>query len=393
METDNTAITYMQSMKNKNSRLMRWCWKLQEFVPTIIHIKDRDKVVADFLSRNPISDQPITATISSLTLTCDISKTVLKSEQQKDEKCKSLLLSSPDKFCLLQDIIYKKISPKRIVPVIPDGLRAKVLEALHDSPSSGYMGVDKTYQRLKCRAFFQGMRKFVEEYVKTCGPCQQNKYTNQQPTGLMSVKPITRPWHTLYVDLLGPYTPSTSSQYSYVLVIVDGFSKSVLLHPLREATAKSVRTILERDIYCRFRQPHTLVSDNATIFHSATMRTINAKWGINHSFTSPYHPQTNLAERVNRVVKPMLWIYLEGKTHNKWSESLPLLQLAINSAKHDSTGLPPFQILFNSESRLPIDNFIQYDGSDAEDNADEIAARQDLFNEMLTNVKSSLEHV
>ncbi len=266
----------------------------------------------------------------------------MKEEQEKDPECKEQLTTNPDLFCILHGIIYRKLKSNKIVPLIPATLRERVLQILHDSPSSGHMGVDKTFQRLKGRVYFKGMRKFVEDYIITCGPCQRNKSPNKLPAGKMGVKPITSPWHTLYIDLLGPYTPSTSNRYSYTFVIVDGFTKYVQLHPLREATAATIGKILEKEVFCRFSSPHTIVSDNATIFRSTTMKAICSKWGITHSFCSRYHPQTNLAERVNRVVKPMLRIYLEDKPHNKWSEQLPLLQLAINTAKHDSTGLTPY---------------------------------------------------
>lgn len=207
----------------------------------------------------------------------------------------------------------------------------------------------------------------------------------------MGVKPITSPWHTLYIDLLGPYTPSSSSRHCYTLVIVDGFSKYVQLHPLREATAATVTKILEKEVFCRFSSPHTIVSDNATIFHSATMKYICNKWGITHSFCSPYHPQTNLAERVNRVVKPMLRIYTEDQSHNKWAEQLPLLQLAINTATHDSTGFTPYQIMFNKEPRLPLDNFVEAEDSDSPVENISHTSRRAAFQQMISQVKSRLE--
>lgn len=56
LQTDNQALTYLDSMKNTNARLMRWSLKLQEWSPYIQHIKGKDNCVADFLSRNPGTD-------------------------------------------------------------------------------------------------------------------------------------------------------------------------------------------------------------------------------------------------------------------------------------------------------------------------------------------------
>ncbi|CAL8129503.1 unnamed protein product [Orchesella dallaii] len=401
IKTDNQAITYLNSMKNSNSKLMRWAMKIQEWCPSITHIKGRDNVVADFLSRNPVDDTEEEACLSIntlLTLTCDLDKKKLKQEQDKDSKCKTLLLSHPDRFCDLNGIIYKKLKNKKVVPVIPESLQSQVLHNLHDHPSAGHLGAEKTFTKLKSHAYFQGMRKFTDEYIKTCDVCQRNKYDNKRPAGLMGTKPITSPWHTIYVDLMGPYTPSSPNRFSYVLVAVDGFTKFVELHPLRDATAKSIANVLEKELFCRYGVPRIIVTDNATSFRSEIFGTLCKTWGIRHSFSSPYHPQTNLSERVNRVVKPMIRCYLDDSKHSKWSEKLSLFQLAINTSKHDSTGFAPATVLFNTNPRLPIDNKLSYDSSldddlvedDADDDTNLIQSRFSQFLDLQEKVKENL---
>ena len=49
--TDHNPLTFIHKMKNKNQRLMRWCLSLQEFNLEIRHIKGKDNVIADALSR------------------------------------------------------------------------------------------------------------------------------------------------------------------------------------------------------------------------------------------------------------------------------------------------------------------------------------------------------
>ncbi|CAL8087458.1 unnamed protein product [Orchesella dallaii] len=401
IQTDNTAITYLHTMKNTNSRLMRWCWKLQEWSPSISHIKGWDNMLADYLSRNPVSPQSDSEEetlplINAVTLTCDLDKKMLKEEQQKDQTCLQQLVAQPDKFCDKQGIIYRKLSSTKIVPLIPISLQQRVLKNLHDTAHGGHLGTEKTFQKLKSKAYFKNMRKIVEEYVKTCDLCQRNRFDNKKPQGQMGTKPIHEPWHTLYMDFLGPYTPSTSNRYSYILVIVDGFSKYVELHPTKEATSQSIAKVLEREIFCRYGIPKVIVSDNATAFRSNLMEKLCKSWGVHHSFASAYHPQTNLAERVNRVIKPMIRKFLDGNTHNKWAENIPLFQLAINSSKHESTGYSPAQILFNQEPRLPIDNAIAADTSDSDDHHDDensiLLSRHTAFQKILHDVKSNLLH-
>ena len=54
--TDHDPLKFLAKFKNKNSRLIKWSIILQEFPLKICHIKGKDNVVADALSRNPISE-------------------------------------------------------------------------------------------------------------------------------------------------------------------------------------------------------------------------------------------------------------------------------------------------------------------------------------------------
>ena len=50
--TDHNPLKFLQKMKNSNQRLMRWSLALQPYKINIHHIKGKDNVIADMLSRN-----------------------------------------------------------------------------------------------------------------------------------------------------------------------------------------------------------------------------------------------------------------------------------------------------------------------------------------------------
>ena len=52
-----------------------------------------------------------------------------------------------------------------------DSLRPKILSEHHETPLAGHFGVKKTYARLQGRFRWDGMRKEVEEFVRTCDVC------------------------------------------------------------------------------------------------------------------------------------------------------------------------------------------------------------------------------
>ncbi|XP_068239972.1 uncharacterized protein [Palaemon carinicauda] len=54
VNTDHQPLTFLKRMRTKNHRLMRWWLMLQEYDLQIHHIKGKDNLCADMLSRNPI---------------------------------------------------------------------------------------------------------------------------------------------------------------------------------------------------------------------------------------------------------------------------------------------------------------------------------------------------
>ena len=52
--TDYNLLTFLQSLRSPNQRLMRWSWFLQAYDLDIRHIKGIDNIIADVLSRAPL---------------------------------------------------------------------------------------------------------------------------------------------------------------------------------------------------------------------------------------------------------------------------------------------------------------------------------------------------
>ena len=48
---DHNPLVFVHKMKDKNKRLLRWSLTLQEYNLEVVHVKGRDNVVADALSR------------------------------------------------------------------------------------------------------------------------------------------------------------------------------------------------------------------------------------------------------------------------------------------------------------------------------------------------------
>jgi len=65
-----------------------------------------------------------------------------------------------------------------LVPVIPKSLVRNVMHMFHDTPESAHLGIKKTMERIKQRCFWEGMNKYIREYIRSCEVCQQNNPAN-----------------------------------------------------------------------------------------------------------------------------------------------------------------------------------------------------------------------
>jgi hypothetical protein len=151
---------------------MRWSWKLQEWSPFIQYIKGRDNVVADYLSRNPGSDDtsverepqymypPLNATRvsrtnsrSNLRLTCNVDREKLRTTQIEAGPSFYEKYAS-EEFVKFNDVLCK-ISGNKLLPVITDSLIPNVISYFHDSVTSGHGGIERTLVKFSRSAYFE----------------------------------------------------------------------------------------------------------------------------------------------------------------------------------------------------------------------------------------------
>ncbi|KAI3353499.1 hypothetical protein L3Q82_020019, partial [Scortum barcoo] len=157
----------------------------------------------------------------------------------------------------------------------------------------------------------------------------------------------------LGVDLMGPFPRSTNGNL-YLIVFVDYYTRWVEMFPLRKATAETVSHILTREILTRWGVPTFILSDQGPQFVSSVFEETCKQWNLKQKRTSPYHPQTNLTERVNRNVKAMIASYVEEK-HKNWDKYIPEFRFALNSAVHESTGVTPAELNLSRPLKGPLD--------------------------------------
>ncbi|RNA38462.1 Retrovirus-related Pol poly from transposon [Brachionus plicatilis] len=237
--------------------------------------------------------------------------------------------------------------------LVPIDERPAFLKKIHDDPFSGHLGVDKTFEKLKLRFYWPNYSKDTANYILSCEICASIKapkrYTRQPIVPIQASKPF----QLITWDILGPL-PATENRFACILVIICHFSKYVELFALLGLTAEEVANCLVLFI-CRHGVPEAALSDRGTNFQAELMDQLFELLDIKRLRTSAYHPQCDgETERFNRTLEQMLACYV-AYTQNKWDQYLPKLAFAYNTAVHATTGLTPFEVVYERKPKLPVD--------------------------------------
>uniref|UniRef100_T1IH95 RNA-directed DNA polymerase n=1 Tax=Strigamia maritima TaxID=126957 RepID=T1IH95_STRMM len=220
--------------------------------------------------------------------------------------------------------------------VVPKSLQNKCLALVHDYSSSGHGGGDVTYERLRRSFFWVNCRQDTVKYVAKCDRCQRCKPIQRKPKGLL--QPISGQigrFERIGLDLMGP-KPMTTNRNKFILVIVDYATGWVEVVPLRNA---KILTLVPHimSFFQTYGVPRYIVSDNGKQFVSDIYNALCENAGIIPNCTSPYHPQTNYTERINRNIKIMLQIFTSE--HKHWDRVIGNINFALRTASSATTGI------------------------------------------------------
>jgi len=87
---------------------------------------------------------------------------------------------------------------------------------------------------------------------------------------------------------MGPFP--LSSGFSYILPVVDYVSKWVEAIATRTNHARVVMIFFRSNIFCKFRIPRAIISDQGTHFCNRLLENMLKKYGVTHRVATPYHP-------------------------------------------------------------------------------------------------------
>jgi len=283
-----------------------------------------------------------------------------------DNKSARRTVLESEQYTLLNDTLYHLYMPRhkgkdRVHPVVqqlclPRTLRQNVLKAYHDD--NGHIGFDKLYASIRAKYYWPKMYADLSDYVRSCSDCQQTKRPIHHRKAPLKLIPVEDVFSRFHLDYLGPLPASDG--FRYMLVAIDSTSLYPEIHPTKTCDADETAQVLYDQVFSRYGCPLSILTDRGSCFRSSLVTALCKLFKVKQIFTSSYHPQTNSrAENMNSIILKSLRIYC--KDQSQWSTFLPAIAWAYRASATTSHQFSPFEVLFGTKMRAPIDTSILND--------------------------------
>jgi predicted aspartyl protease len=238
--------------------------------------------------------------------------------------------------------------------VVPEALQGIVLKFCHDVKLAGHLGIEKTQKRLRESFLWYNMTTQAKAYVMACKVCNVNKKSCVHAKARLKSYYAGFPMERVHLDIVGPISMSSSGN-SYILVIIDQFSKWVDCVALPDQKAERVAYEFFVRFVANFGCPVEIHTDQGRNFDGDLFKAFCELLEITKTRTTPYHPSSNgQVERYNRILLQMVRCYIESKSMD-WDKHLPWLVCALRATENRQTGFTPNRLMLGREVLKPLD--------------------------------------
>jgi transposase InsO family protein len=140
-------------------------------------------------------------------------------------------------------------------------------------------------------------------------------------------------------------------QHSYILIVVDTFSKFLWCYPLKNKKAEGVRDGLLHIIKVSKRKPQLLHTDKGTEYYASSVKELLKEKGIRlYSTHSPL--KAMIAERMVRTLKSRLERIFTHTGKNNWIDHLDNVVYSINNTINRSIKMKPAEVNKRNEGEV-----------------------------------------
>jgi cleavage and polyadenylation specificity factor subunit 1 len=350
--TDHKALTTALFTKTERSpRQANHLDFISQFTNDIKYIKGCENVVADSLSRMTENE------ISQNSLHFDF-ETISKL-QKEDQELRELLGNKQEnsnynleRYPFPEFEIFIENSTKNLRPYLPKQIRFIIFQKFHNLSHPSFKASQKL---VTSRYFWPNMNKDIKKWCRECIGCQTSKVGRHTISKYTYFPLVSERFYHIHLDIVGPLP--TSENKTYILTIVDRFTRWPEAYPMSNILASTIAKTLVENYLPRFGCPAVITTDQGSQFQSKLFQELTKLLGIHHIRTTSYHPQANgMVERFHRQFKAAL--KARGNTTN-WKSELPFVLLGIRSAVKEDLHCSPAELVYGQALRLPGEFFTE----------------------------------
>ena len=367
--TDHKNLVY----KTFNTeRVMRWRLIIEEYGPKLTYIKGESNVVADALSRMRLSDKDFSQEAfagdnDGELPTFPLSYKRLAAEQANDEKLQARIRNPKEQHLYsskdfrFSDKSYNLITRDNKI-VVPQSMEQEVTEWYHENLL--HPGEKRLELTLRQHFTFIGLAPMTRRVCKACMTCKSLKANHKKYGKLPPKTPELIPWHTLCIDLIGPYPFGDEKKGTNVtlhcMTMIDPATGWFDIVEIPNKRADYIANLLEIHWLTRYPWPTEIRMDRGKEFAAEVSQTLRDDYGIERKLITTRNPQANaIIERIHQVVGDMIRTRDVRSKHDLdddfgWTGILSAVRRAVNSLVHTTTRATPTQLVFGRDALLNI---------------------------------------
>ena len=227
-------------------------------------------------------------------------------------------------------------------PVIPDSLKATILQHLH----AAHSGDRSMIQRASTSFYWPNYAKDIVRHRSQCQSCHVNAPSNPPSQKIPDPDLPTYPFQIVCMDFF-------AFEGKTYLILVDKYSGWLsVLHLPKDNAASLIKAL--REYYALVGVSEVVCSDGATVFMAQETQDFFQLWGVKHRVSSAYFPQSNKRAEVGvksakRLIRENL-----GPSGTINSDKFARALMIHRNTPDSLSGVSPAEIVYGHLIRDPL---------------------------------------